>query len=98
VLFFIEIANRRIHVAGVTANRTVRGWPSRHGTCSWTWTGAQTGCGSSSATATPKFTVGFDDVFTSIGIKIIKIPPRAPRANAIAERWVGTIRRECTAC
>jgi putative transposase len=43
-----------------------------------------------------KFTAGFDDVFTSMGIKIIKIPPQAPRANAIAERWVGTARRECT--
>jgi transposase InsO family protein len=35
-------------------------------------------------------------VFTSAGIKIIKTPPQAPRANAIAERWVGTARRECT--
>jgi putative transposase len=31
-----------------------------------------------------KFTTGFDDVFTSTGIKIIKTPPKAPRANAIA--------------
>jgi hypothetical protein len=33
---------------------------------------------------------------SSTGIKIIKTPPKAPRANAIAERWVGTARRECT--
>jgi putative transposase len=43
-----------------------------------------------------KFPAGLDDVFTSTGIKIIKTLPRAPRANAIAERWVGTVRRECT--
>jgi transposase InsO family protein len=41
-----------------------------------------------------KFTAAFDTVFTAIDIRIIKTPVRAPRANAIAERFVGTIRRE----
>jgi putative transposase len=34
-------------------------------------------------------------VFGSLGIKVIETPVRAPRANAYAERWIGTIRREC---
>ena len=41
-----------------------------------------------------KFTAAFDAVFTAIDIRIVETPVRAPRANAIAERFVGTVRRE----
>jgi putative transposase len=42
------------------------------------------------------FTAAFDAVFTAIGARIIRTPVQAPRANAIAERWICSVRRECT--
>jgi transposase InsO family protein len=42
-----------------------------------------------------KFTADFDAVFAGADIPIIRAPVRAPRANAVAERWIGTLRREC---
>jgi putative transposase len=41
-----------------------------------------------------KFTAAFDAVIAAEGIRVLRPPVRAPRANADAERWVGTVRRE----
>jgi transposase InsO family protein len=42
-----------------------------------------------------RFSGAFDEVFHSEGMRIIRTPIRAPNANAYAERWIGTLRREC---
>ena len=42
-----------------------------------------------------KFTASFDAVFAAEGTRVVKTPVRAPQANAICERVIGTIRREC---
>jgi putative transposase len=41
-----------------------------------------------------KFTAAFDPIFAAAGMEVLGTPVRAPRANAHAERWVGTVRRE----
>jgi putative transposase len=43
-----------------------------------------------------KFTTAFGAVFTAIGARVIRTPVQAPKANAIAERWICSVRRECT--
>jgi putative transposase len=42
-----------------------------------------------------KFTRAFDDLWRAVGTEVILTPIQAPNANAVAERWVGTVRQEC---
>ncbi|WP_260479178.1 integrase core domain-containing protein [Kibdelosporangium aridum] len=42
-----------------------------------------------------KFGAAFDAVFVSIGIQVVLTAPQAPQMNAFAERWIGSLRREC---
>ena len=43
-----------------------------------------------------KFTSVFDTIFAAVGVTTVRIPPRTPRANCYAERWIRTARTECT--
>jgi transposase InsO family protein len=95
VLFFIELETRRVHLCGITTN-PVGDWvtqQARNLAASLDDTGRVVGHLIRDRDA--KFTRTFDDVWRSIGAQVVRTPVRAPNANAFAERWVGTARREC---
>jgi transposase InsO family protein len=93
VLFFIELSTRRVHLAGV--NRSPNGsWVAQQAR-NLAMSGQLERFTALIRDRDSKFTDAFDSVFASEGIRTILTPVRTPVANAYAERFVRTIRREC---
>jgi putative transposase len=96
VAFVIEIRTRRVHLLGITG----------HPTAGWVAQLARSLASDLEEAGhrfrylirdrDAKFGAAFDAVFASIGIKVVLTAPQAPRMNAFAERWIGSVRRECT--
>jgi putative transposase len=92
-LFFIAHASRRVWLAGCTANPTGE-WVTQQAR-NLGLDFSDRGVRFLIRDRDSKYSGPFDEVFRSEGIRIIKTPVRAPQANAIAERFVRTVRSEC---
>jgi putative transposase len=95
VLFFIEVASRRVHVAGITANPDGAWVTQQARNLVMCLEDEGVRMRFLIRDRDSKFTASFDEVFRSEGMRVIRAPVRAPRARAHAERWVGSLRREC---
>jgi transposase InsO family protein len=93
VLFFVTHASRRVWLAGCTKNPT-GGWVAQQAR-NLGLDFADQGMRFLIRDRDSKYSGHFDEVFRSEDIRIVKRPVRAPKANAIAERFVRTVRAEC---
>ncbi len=96
VLFVIEVGSRYVHVLGTTTNpdgaftaQAARNLLMHLGDRADQFRFLIRDRGG-------QFTAVFDAVLAGAGIDVIRTPPRCPRANAYAERWVRTLRSELT--
>jgi transposase InsO family protein len=93
VLFFIELASRRVHFRWLR-NEPIRGL-GRPTSAEPQFHQCLRADAFPDSRSRSKFTAAFDEVFRSEGLTVIHTPVRASQANAYAERFIRTVRNEC---
>jgi putative transposase len=92
-LFFIELGSRRVHLTGCTTNPS-GAWVVQQAR-NLSFTNLFERMRFLIHDRDSKFTASFDEVFRSEGIRVVRTPVQAPKANTHAERFVRTVRNEC---
>ena len=95
VLFFIEVASRRVHLAGCTTHPDAEWVTQQARQVAWTFAERAEPVRILIRDRDRKFAGGFDAVFEGQNIRIVRTPIQTPEANGIAERFVRTARAEC---
>jgi putative transposase len=95
VLVFIELATRRVHLAGCTTNPDGAWMAQQARNFTFHLDEREEPLRFLIHDRDSKFCAAFDDVFAAEGIQVVRTPFRAPRANAFCERWIRTVRTEC---